>query len=301
MTFHGTPRAPPEVMHHVHESPPVMLVPLVHPRRRRAVRRPPLRRHLHRRGATPSSGRRRSFVGRPTTSSRRCTTSPLWVELLPTARDADRLRARRSSSTSARPRLPRTLAARHRVALPRSCSTSGTSTSSTTSCSCARPSGSAASCGRRGDGWLIDGFGPDGVSARVVDVTNRVVRLQTGYLYHYAFAMLIGVAALVTWHDVRGERSDDRLADPLDRHLPAAASARCSSCSSAATTRAARRNIRYDRAAGRRSSPSSSRCSSGSASTMPIPASSSSRRPPGSAAASPTRWASTASRCCSSS
>ena len=50
-----------------------------------------------------------------------------------------------------------------------------------------------------GDGWLIDGFGPDGVSARVLDVTRNVVRLQTGYLYHYAFAMLIGVAALVTW------------------------------------------------------------------------------------------------------
>jgi NADH-quinone oxidoreductase subunit L len=51
----------------------------------------------------------------------------------------------------------------------------------------------------KGDGWLIDGFGPDGVSARVLDVTNRVVKLQTGYLYHYAFAMLIGVAALVTY------------------------------------------------------------------------------------------------------
>src|SRR5216684_7763 len=50
-----------------------------------------------------------------------------------------------------------------------------------------------------GDGWLIDGWGPDGVSARVLDVTRGVVRLQTGYLYHYAFAMLIGVAALVTW------------------------------------------------------------------------------------------------------
>jgi NADH-quinone oxidoreductase subunit L len=50
-----------------------------------------------------------------------------------------------------------------------------------------------------GDGWLIDGFGPDGVSARVIDVTNRVIRLQSGYLYHYAFAMLIGVAALITW------------------------------------------------------------------------------------------------------
>jgi len=50
-----------------------------------------------------------------------------------------------------------------------------------------------------GDGWLIDGFGPDGISARVIDVTNRVMRLQTGYLYHYAFAMLIGVAAFITW------------------------------------------------------------------------------------------------------
>jgi NADH-quinone oxidoreductase subunit L len=52
---------------------------------------------------------------------------------------------------------------------------------------------------RGGDGWLIDGFGPDGISARVIDVTNRVIRLQSGYLYHYAFAMLIGVAALITW------------------------------------------------------------------------------------------------------
>jgi len=50
-----------------------------------------------------------------------------------------------------------------------------------------------------GDGWLIDGFGPDGLSARVLDVTRNVVRLQTGYLYHYAFAMLIGAAAFITW------------------------------------------------------------------------------------------------------
>ncbi|MGE4371784.1 MAG: NADH-quinone oxidoreductase subunit L [Xanthobacter sp.] len=52
---------------------------------------------------------------------------------------------------------------------------------------------------KRGDGTIIDGFGPDGVSARVLDVTGRAVRLQTGYLYHYAFVMLIGVAALLTW------------------------------------------------------------------------------------------------------
>jgi NADH-quinone oxidoreductase subunit L len=50
-----------------------------------------------------------------------------------------------------------------------------------------------------GDGFIIDGFGPDGVSARVLDVTRNAIRLQTGYLYHYAFAMLIGVAIAVTW------------------------------------------------------------------------------------------------------
>jgi NADH-quinone oxidoreductase subunit L len=52
----------------------------------------------------------------------------------------------------------------------------------------------------KGDGWLIDGFGPDGISARVLDITGRVVKLQTGYLYHYAFAMLIGLAALITYY-----------------------------------------------------------------------------------------------------
>src|ERR1700686_691767 len=50
-----------------------------------------------------------------------------------------------------------------------------------------------------GDGYIIEGFGPDGVSKWVLDVTRNVVRLQTGYLYHYAFAMLIGVAGLITW------------------------------------------------------------------------------------------------------
>jgi NADH-quinone oxidoreductase subunit L len=52
---------------------------------------------------------------------------------------------------------------------------------------------------KKGDGMLIDGLGPDGISKRVLDVTRGVVKLQTGYLYHYAFAMLIGVAGLITW------------------------------------------------------------------------------------------------------
>ena len=52
---------------------------------------------------------------------------------------------------------------------------------------------------KQGDGRIIDGLGPNGVSARVLDVTRGVVRLQSGYLYHYAFAMLLGVAALATY------------------------------------------------------------------------------------------------------
>ncbi len=52
---------------------------------------------------------------------------------------------------------------------------------------------------KQGDGRIIDGFGPNGVAARVADVTSWVVRMQSGYVYHYAFAMLLGVAGLVTY------------------------------------------------------------------------------------------------------
>ncbi len=55
-----------------------------------------------------------------------------------------------------------------------------------------------------GDGYIIDGFGPNGISARVLDVTRGAVRLQSGYVYHYAFAMLIGAAAFATWYMFRG-------------------------------------------------------------------------------------------------
>jgi NADH-quinone oxidoreductase subunit L len=57
-----------------------------------------------------------------------------------------------------------------------------------------------------GDGAIIDRLGPDGVAARVVDVTGRAVKLESGYIYHYAFAMLIGLAALMTWYIAWGIR-----------------------------------------------------------------------------------------------
>ena len=60
---------------------------------------------------------------------------------------------------------------------------------------------------KKGDGATIDGLGPDGVSARVIAWSGVIVRLQTGYLYHYAFAMLIGLAAVITWYMFGGAHS----------------------------------------------------------------------------------------------
>ena len=51
---------------------------------------------------------------------------------------------------------------------------------------------------KRGDGATIDGA-IDGAAAGVGRVTGRVVKLQSGYVYHYAFAMLLGLAALMSW------------------------------------------------------------------------------------------------------
>ncbi|MBM3517200.1 MAG: NADH-quinone oxidoreductase subunit L [Alphaproteobacteria bacterium] len=56
---------------------------------------------------------------------------------------------------------------------------------------------------RGGDGRVIDGFGPDGAAATIVRLARRASALQSGYLYHYAFAMLIGIALFVTWYIYR--------------------------------------------------------------------------------------------------
>jgi len=54
-----------------------------------------------------------------------------------------------------------------------------------------------------GDVALIDGLAVNG-SARVVGWLSGVVRrIQTGYLYHYAFAMIIGLSALIAWYVLR--------------------------------------------------------------------------------------------------
>ena len=51
-----------------------------------------------------------------------------------------------------------------------------------------------------GDQGIIDRFGPDGFSATTLATVRQTVRIQTGYVYHYAFVMLVGVAVLVSWY-----------------------------------------------------------------------------------------------------
>jgi len=50
-----------------------------------------------------------------------------------------------------------------------------------------------------GDGQVIDGFGPDGVARASLGMARLVRRLQTGYIYHYAFAMLVGLVIITSW------------------------------------------------------------------------------------------------------
>ncbi len=52
---------------------------------------------------------------------------------------------------------------------------------------------------KKGDLGTIDRFGPDGISKLVKNISNRAGRFQTGFIYDYAFVMLIGLSILLTY------------------------------------------------------------------------------------------------------
>ena len=196
MTFHGKPRASHEVMHHVHESPPVMLIPLFVLAAGAlfagaAFEVPFIGEGYH------EFWRTALFAASGNDIMETFEHSPVLVKLAPFI-------AMLIGTWVAwifyvrSPKAPHELAEQHRglyafllnkwyfdevydFLFVRSAKRLGYF------------------LWKRGDGTIIDGLGPDGVSARVIDVTNRVVKLQTGYLYHYAFVMLIGIVALITW------------------------------------------------------------------------------------------------------
>ncbi len=195
MTFHGTPRASAEVMHHVHESPPIMTVPLI----------------LLAVGAVfagilglpmvEASGEfwhGAILMRHEPTIIEEAHHVPLVIKLLPLLADALGIGVAYLFYI-ARPELPGQLAARlqwlYRFLLNK------WYFDELYDALFVRP---AKALGRllwqAGDVGLIDRFGPNGVAASALVVTRRAVRLQSGFVYHYAFAMLIGVALLVTWY-----------------------------------------------------------------------------------------------------
>jgi len=52
---------------------------------------------------------------------------------------------------------------------------------------------------KKGDVNTIDRYGPDGLSRLVKNISERAVNFQSGYLYHYAFVMLVGFSILLTY------------------------------------------------------------------------------------------------------
>ena len=52
---------------------------------------------------------------------------------------------------------------------------------------------------KKGDKDTIDKFGPDGISKVIKFISNKAIQFQSGYIYDYAFVMLIGLSALITY------------------------------------------------------------------------------------------------------
>ena len=200
MTFHGTPRADDRVMAHVHESPAVMIVPLL---------------GLAAGAAFAGLVAYDHFVGIKMTAFwgdalkvlpqhgalAAAHEVPLWVKISPLVAGGVGIALAFLLYVVA-PSWPGQLAARfqglYRFLLHK------WYFDELYDILFVRP---ALSLGRNlwktGDGTLIDGLGPDGVAVAVRRIARRVAALQTGYLYHYAFAMLAGVVGLVTWYALR--------------------------------------------------------------------------------------------------
>ena len=52
---------------------------------------------------------------------------------------------------------------------------------------------------QKGDKAVIDGYGPDGVASMYARFAGVLSRFQTGYVFQYAFVMMIGLIGLVSW------------------------------------------------------------------------------------------------------
>ncbi len=200
MTFHGRPRAGEDVMHHVHESPWVMLIPVFVLAAGATFAGYFMEKYfIGSESAAFWNGSIFVLPGHNTVAAARHV--PLYIGLLPTFFALAGI-AVAFVGYILQPELPARLAFRFRALyllvlnkfyfdeaydrlFVRSAFVMGDG------------------LWKSGDGTVIDGLGPDGISAATRDLARQASRLQSGYVYHYAFVMLIGVVGLVTWYLVR--------------------------------------------------------------------------------------------------
>ncbi len=52
---------------------------------------------------------------------------------------------------------------------------------------------------QKGDVNTIDGYGPDGIAKVVKKISERASKVQSGYLYHYATVILVGLSLIITF------------------------------------------------------------------------------------------------------
>ena len=197
MTFHGPARADEKVMAHVHESPPVMIVPLLALAAGAVLAGYAAFEYFVGQGASEFwKGSIRVLPAH--TALENAHHVPVWVEYLPLVIGLAGIGLAYAMYV-VKPDLPAALAERFRRIY--GFLLNKWYFDELYDLLFVRP---AFYLGRNfwktGDGTLIDGIGPDGVAAAARDVARRVAGIQSGYLYHYAFAMLTGVVILISWY-----------------------------------------------------------------------------------------------------
>jgi NADH-quinone oxidoreductase subunit L len=200
MTFHGAPRASEEVMHHVHESPRVMLWPL-YPLAFGAITAGWIGYRWFVGEGRDAFWRESILVLPDHASIEAAHHAPEWVGLLPAALGILGILTAWICYVW-RPDVPGLVSRRLRpiylfllnkwyfdelydAVIVRPAMALGDM------------------LWRKGDGATIDGYGPDGIAAATIRLAVRASRFQTGYVYHYAFVMLIGVVVFVSWYLLR--------------------------------------------------------------------------------------------------
>ncbi len=201
LTFHGKPRASEEVMHHVHESPAIMMVPLL-----LLVAGAIAAGYIGYAGLGMVHGDGEFWRGALSVLPEHNTLEkahhvPTWVKWLPLGAGLGGILLA-YISYAGRPVLPTFFASAFKpvyIFLQNKWYID-----ELYNFLFVRPSKRIGQfLWRVGDVMIIDGLGPNGAAWVSRKFAAGVSRLQTGYVYHYAFVMLIGVVGIISWYILR--------------------------------------------------------------------------------------------------